>query len=181
MPESILEDKREEWSEDRIYFFVSDGQAVNFRQPYLDSPFDGGPSPTGTQGKGEGAAGANVVFHRNVGILRLGILLIEVHTWKPIERFRDGGDVGEDGRATANADFTTALRVLDLELGDCHPTYKSAVRACLDVDWVPAGSRVSLEDETTCGGLYKNVIVPIREEIEWGEKAATKYGARLTV
>ncbi|RYP57481.1 hypothetical protein DL769_009443 [Monosporascus sp. CRB-8-3] len=161
-----------QWSEDQIYFFFSAGQAINYRQPYLDSPL-GEAQFVATSA--EGAATNPGIFHPNIGILRLGILLIEVHTWTPIEKFRVSSDT-KDGKITPNADYAAALRVLDVSLGDCFPTYKSAIRACLDVDWVPAGSRVSLEDPATLNGLYRNVILPIQEEIEWGEKMAKKHG-----
>lgn len=160
-----------QWSEDHIYFFHTDNQAVNYRQPYINSPF-GQVGPLTEQ--------ANPgVFHPNIGILKLGILLIEVHIWMSIEKFRVDSDK-KDGALTANADFTAALRLLDFSLTDCFANYKSAIRACLDVDWVPAGSRVSLEDATTRDGLYRKVIVPIREEIEFGEKMAKKHGSLLT-
>ncbi|EAQ90240.1 hypothetical protein CHGG_02175 [Chaetomium globosum CBS 148.51] len=162
------------WSEDQIFFFHSPASrnAINYQQPYIESAFGD------TEGGIPGSSGATPgIFHPNIGILRLGVLLIELHTWLPIEKFRDGQDT------TPNADYATALRVLDMALGDCFPTYKSAIRACLDVDWVPAGSRVSLEDSTTCDGLYRNVILPIQEEIEWGERMARKHSsvARLGV
>lgn len=159
------------WDEDHIFFFHSPAlrQTIDFRQPYLESPL----------GDASGSSGANTqgIFHPNIGILRLGVLLIEVHTWIPIEKFRNDADDGP------NADYAAALRVLDMALGDCFSTYKSAIRACLDLDWVPAGSRVSLEDPATCDGLYQNVIVPIQEEIEWGERMAKKHDgmARLAV
>ncbi|KAH8883247.1 hypothetical protein GQ53DRAFT_699835 [Thozetella sp. PMI_491] len=162
-----------QFREDQIYFFCSAGQAINYRQPYLESPLgdahrvDSAPESTSL-----------TVFHPNPGILRLGILLIEVHTWTPIEKFRQSISA-QQGPATANSDLTAALQVVELALGDCFPTYRSAILACLDVRWVPAGSRVSLEDSTTCDGLYRNVILPIQEEIEWGEKMATKHGHHI--
>ncbi|KXX78612.1 hypothetical protein MMYC01_204493 [Madurella mycetomatis] len=158
------------WNEDHIFFFHSPAlrQTIDFRQPYLESPLGG------TKNNTSRSSGATPgIFHPNIGILRLGVLLIEVHTWMPIEKFRHDNDDGP------NADYTAALRVLDMALGDCFPTYKSAIRACLDLDWVPAGSRVSLEDPATCDGLYRNVILPIQEEIEWAERMAKKHDSMV--
>jgi hypothetical protein len=159
------------WSEDQIYFYPSPASihGINFLQPYVQPPLGDASS------NNYSLHAKKAIFHPNIGILRLGLLLIELHTWVPIDKFRDDHDT------TSNADYAAALRVLDIALGDCYPTYKSAIRACLEIDWVPAGSRVSLEDSTTCDGLYRNVILPIQEEIEWGEKMALKHGGVATL
>jgi hypothetical protein len=111
-------------------------------------------------------------FHRHPGILRLGILLIEIHRWKPLEDFWTPDDLVA-GKPTVNTDLQVARRVLwSQALADCFPTYLGAIDACLQVAWAPSGSRVSLEDTETQAGIYRDVIEPMEREAELGNYCA---------
>ncbi|KAF6514185.1 hypothetical protein HZS61_006441 [Fusarium oxysporum f. sp. conglutinans] len=122
------------WAKDRIHFFYN-STGLDLHRPYLSTSFDDFPStgePTDLNR-----------FHRNLGILRLGILLIEVHKWKPLESFRMQGDLN-DGAPTPNTDMEVARRVQET-LDDCFPTYRDAIQSCLKVPWATGGSRSSPE------------------------------------
>ena len=43
--------------------------------------------------------------------------------------------------------------------------YRSAIEACLDLDWLPEGRKVTLEDVEVRSGLYSNVIQPLEKEL----------------
>jgi len=146
------------WDKDRMHFFYNSAGVLDLHRPYLSTSFEEFPS-------GGEPPDLNR-FHRNLGILRLGILLIEVHKWKPLECFRIEDDL-KDGIPTPNTDMEVARRVLEA-LDDCFPTYRGAIEACLRVPWVSGGSRVSLGDSETWNGVYSNVIEPLEREVALG-------------
>ena len=106
------------------------------------------------------------VFHRNLSILALGILLIEIHTERPIESYRSTKDLMNGQDANVNTDLTVADRVAK-SLDDCSYNYKRAIQACLDTPWAAAGQRVSLDDPVIMSGIYEDVIRPLEDEITY--------------
>ena len=149
----------EQWDKNRLHFFYTATGGLDLRRPYISISFDQFPSA--------GEPPNLDRFHRNPGILKLGILLIEVHKWKPLESFRSPGDLA-GGRPTPNTDLQVARRVVKT-LDDCFPTYQGAIEACLGVPWVHSGSRVSLEDPETRNGLYGDVVEPLEREVALGD------------
>lgn len=149
-----------QWDKDKIYFFYTP-EGLDFQRPYLKVSFDHLPS--------SGEEPDLDRFHPNLGILKLGTLLIEVHIWKTIESFRIESDL-RDGQPTPNTDQDVAIRILN-SLDDCFPTYQEAIRACLDVPWVSAGSgsRVSLDDQDTWSGVCGGVITNLQSELKFAE------------
>lgn len=143
-----------QWDKDRIHFFHTDQGDLDFQKPYLSTSFDAL------------STGADMpdphCFHPNLGILRLGLFLIEVHMWRPIESLRQQTDL-MNGVPTPNTDSQVAERTLNT-MNDCYPTYLGAIQACLDANWASAGSRISLEDVDTWNGVFKDVIVPLESE-----------------
>ncbi|KAH6995388.1 hypothetical protein EDB80DRAFT_161715 [Ilyonectria destructans] len=146
------------WDKDRIHFFHNSTGMPDLHRPYLSTSFDD--FPTGGEPTDLNR------FHRNLGILRLGILLIEVHKWKPLESFWIEGDLN-DGVPTPNTDMEVARRV-QATLDDCFPTYRGAIESCLKVPWASGGSRVSLEDPNIWSGVYTDVIEPLEREVAFG-------------
>lgn len=148
-----------QWEKDQVHFFYKSVGNLDLQRPYLCTSFDhfplGGEVPDPDR------------FHRNLGILRLGILLIEAHKWMPIEKLRQEEDL-HGGAPTPNTDMNTASRVLST-LDDCFPTYRGAIGACLKLPWVPSSSRVSLEDLETWCGVYEDVIDPLEREVALGD------------
>ncbi|KAH7142859.1 hypothetical protein B0J13DRAFT_503233 [Dactylonectria estremocensis] len=148
----------QQWAKDRIHFFYNSTGILDLHRPYLGTSFDDFPSNKEPIDLNR--------FHRNLGILRLGILLIEVHRWKPLESFLVDDDL-YNGQPTPNTDMEVAWRVQET-LDDCFPTYRDAIKACLEVPWVSGGLRVSLEDPETWNGVYTNVIQPLEREVALG-------------
>jgi hypothetical protein len=144
------------WDKNRLYFFFTDHGELDLEHPFLDTSFEH--FPVGTESSDPD------FLHPNPGILRLGTLLLEIHKWQPIETLRTEADL-VNGAPTTNTDMQVAIRAVD-SLNDCFLTYQSAVRACLQPDWVPPGSRLSLEDEDTWSAVYHDVIEPLIFETE---------------
>lgn len=143
-----------------MHFFPTESGEIDLGQPYLNASFDQfpqGPEPLNQN-----------CFHRNSGILRLGILLIEVHKWQSLEKFRKEGDL-IDGQPTPNTDMEVAKRVLSTLRGDCYDTYMSAIEACLSVSWVSPATRVSLDDLETLSGMYLRIVKPLEDEVRLGK------------
>ncbi|KAJ0115202.1 hypothetical protein J7T55_001612 [Diaporthe amygdali] len=148
-----------QWEKKRMHFFRMASGDPDLKRPFLSASFDQfpcGPEPVDLRR-----------FHRNSGILRLGILLIEVHIWKPLERFRDEDDL-INGQPTPNTDMEVAKRVLKTLKGDCFQTYTSAIESCLSVPWVSSVSRVSLDDPETWFGMYRDIVEPLEKEVNLG-------------
>ncbi|KAL8996714.1 MAG: hypothetical protein Q9169_003829 [Polycauliona sp. 2 TL-2023] len=144
-----------DWSKQQITFICATTDDIDYQRPYVTTRFD--------------ATDQSVpdfsLFHRNASILALGILLIEIHTGKPIEMYRSSKDLLNGTDVNANTDWTVADRVVK-SLDDCSLGYKDAVQACLDTSWVPAAQRVSLDDELTRNGLYNDVVRPLEDEVQ---------------
>ncbi|KAI4120913.1 MAG: hypothetical protein LQ338_006677, partial [Usnochroma carphineum] len=144
-----------EWSKRHITFFYADANTIDYQRPYVTACLDG-----------DGQVVPDFSpFHRNASILALGILLIEIHTGKPIETYRTPKDLSNGTEVNANTDWTVADLVVKA-LDDCSLGYKDAIQACLDISWVPAGQRVSLDDELTRDGLCNDVVQPLEDEVE---------------
>lgn len=159
-----------QWDKDKIYFFYTSPNVLDFKRPYLKVSFDHLPS--------SGERPDLNRFHPNLGILKLGILLIEVHKWKTIESFRMETDL-IDGEPTPNTDDGVAARILD-SLDDCCQMYQAAVRACLTIPWVSAGSRVSLDDQDTWSGVYGDVITNLESEMKLAEASLAELQRMLS-
>ena len=144
-----------EWGIQQITFFYEGVNTIDYQRPYVSTTFDATEHETLDFS----------LLHRNARILALGILLIEFHTGKPIEAYRTKEDLADGSEANANTDWMVADRVVK-SLDDYSLGYKDAIQACLDTPWVPAGQRVSLEDELTRNGFYSDVVQPLEDELQ---------------
>ena len=146
------------WGKSALSFFYKLDGDPDYRRPFLSTRFE---DPVRELG---GHAGSEV-FHRNSNILALGILLIEIFNEKPIESWRNPAESATVTPSTeANTNFMVATRVV--RKMESSPS-RSAIEACLMIDWVSAGRKVRLKDLDTRVGFYDNVIEPIQEEMEW--------------
>jgi hypothetical protein len=66
-------------------------------------------------------------------------------------------------KTSANTDLNVAIRVVKKMDNSPH---RSAIEVCLDVNWLPEGRKVILEEADTRAGLFARVIDPIEKEIE---------------
>ncbi|RPA84496.1 hypothetical protein BJ508DRAFT_412574 [Ascobolus immersus RN42] len=148
-----------QWDKSNIQFFRTQDGYIDFKRPYIDTTFH--------QIRSACEPVDRHLFHKNLGILKLGILLIEVDSWKAIEEQRREVDM-KDGVIPNVTDLFTALRILRDGMGECYEMYKKSVQACLEMSWVPAGEGVSLDDEGTRESVYKEIIEPLYNEYSFG-------------
>ena len=147
-----------DWNKAQISFLYESVDKPDYLRPYVSASF---------RNPNSDLVLSNLsVFHPNFSILALGILLIEVHTEKPIESYRSAKDLINGQDANVNTDFTVADRVAK-SLDDCSYNYKRAIQACLDTPWAAAGQRVTLDDPVIVNGIYEDVIRPLEDEITY--------------
>jgi hypothetical protein len=154
-----------EWDENHIYFFWTSTKSPGYEHPFLETAMD-------RNGTMKDVEDLNL-FHPNPGILKLAILLVELHFWKPIETFRQEKHL-MDGTLTVNTDLLVVKDLLEKPLSGCFETYSGAIEACVDHPWGLAGSVSDLEDSDIWNGVFNDVIIPLRQEVEWGEMAAKR-------
>lgn len=145
-------------SKESIYFFHSADDKVDYHRPFISTFFEH---------MARVQASPSRQFHPNPRLLALGILLIELQSGQPIEALRTPQECIA-GQTNPNTDFFVAMREADRLR--CDGMYIAAVKACLNPSgWVNAGDEVDLEDPKVRDGLFNDVIVPLRKEIEWVE------------
>lgn len=142
-----------EWGKSHISFFYSSEDKPDLQRPYLSTRFDNPWSEICEADMNR--------FHRNPSVLALGILLIEIDLEKPIEKCRTTTE-----NPNLNTDWITAHDMVKF-MDQCSEPYKEAIRACLDIPWIPAGQHVSLKNSKTRDGLYTNVIHPLESEFDY--------------
>lgn len=146
------------WNKEKISFFYESIDKPDYLRPYISASF---------QSSSSDLVLSNLnIFHRNLSILALGILLIEIHTEKSIESYRSAKDLINGQDTNVNTDLSVADRVAK-SLDDCSYNYKRAIQACLDTPWTAAGERVSLNDPVVMTGMYEDVIRPLEDEIAY--------------
>lgn len=141
-----------EWDKRHISFFHL-GDKLDLQRPYLSTCFN--------------KTHLDIIdtemtrFHRNPGILALGILLIEIDLERPIETYRTATD-----KINANTDWIVADRIAQ-SMDQCSDHYREAIRACLDIPWIPAGQNACLENPQTRDGLCDHVIDLLESEFNY--------------
>ncbi|KAL4931108.1 uncharacterized protein BDV17DRAFT_257106 [Aspergillus undulatus] len=142
------------WDKHNLSFFFKTADEPEYLRPFITTRFEQGNSEVGQ-------TGANA-FHRNYNILMLGILLIEIFMQAKIERFRTKQEREEvNPKTEANVNIKVAYRVVK-KMDDA--PHRAAIKACLELDWLPQGQKVLLEDLDVRKGLFANVIEPLRRE-----------------
>ncbi|RPA71267.1 hypothetical protein BJ508DRAFT_232369 [Ascobolus immersus RN42] len=136
------------WDKDHIQFYRDSYGVVDLGRPYIEAAFDQDACSAST------SLDDPELHHLSPGLLSLGILLIEVHRWKPIEDFRQVTDL-IDGEVTVNTDMLV-------------------VDACLHVPWAKA--RVSLEDQGARDCIYRTIIEPLQSEVNLIKQATGGRG-----
>jgi hypothetical protein len=148
------------WDKSSLSFFFKQDHEPDFARPFISTTFETTARPIGSTTAG--------VFHRNSHILALGILLLEIINEKPVERWRKPAEeatVSADTEATFN--LVVAQRTVD-KMDDTPST--AAIQACLNLDWIPQGRPVKLEDPIVRDGLFEKVIQPLEVEISMVSK-----------
>lgn len=99
-------------------------------------------------------------FYQNPSLSSLDILLIAIDLEKPIKTNRTTTD-----NVNLNTDWITVHNIVKF-IDQCSEQYKKAIRACLDISWMPAGQNVTLEDSKIRHDLYINVINPLESKLD---------------
>jgi hypothetical protein len=145
------------WGKEKITFFPHTTGDLDLDRTYVTTNIK--PYTPQTQ-----AVDLNQI-HCNPSLLSLGIILIEIHTGKPIESFRLPEDLTNGTHVNVNTDFTAALRVAK-SLRNCSMNYQEAVQACLSMPWRTPAQKVSLSDDATRDSVYQYIISPLEEDLE---------------
>lgn len=148
---------KEKWTKEKISFFAQETGKLDLHRPYITTDLSAYSSATSSPDLNR--------THGNPSILSLAIILIEIHTGKPIEHFRKAEDLTNGTDVNINTDCTAALRVAKT-LKNCSLNYQDAIQACLSMPWKTPGHKVSLDDQVTRDGVYEHIIRPPEVDLE---------------
>ncbi len=171
----------EKWSKESIFFFgqVDSPLAINIHKPYIATEFQ---RSTFTEKLDDDWDRP----HAHPSILALGILLLEIELNARIESMRNPEDLIDGTYPNPTTDLITAWRMLKSPkcAKSVHDGYKTAIRACLECNFIPPGTTYS--DPEFWDAVYLNVVVPIETELYVGwpdlaEPALDKLDTTLTI
>ncbi|OMP83095.1 hypothetical protein BK809_0004476 [Diplodia seriata] len=154
---------KDEWDKTHISFFPSAPDHLNLK-PYLTTDF---------QALAESNGGSGMQLHPSPAILALGIVLLELQIWGPIESRRTAEDLTDDGLVNVNTNLMTAERVFQDADDEIFENYRKAVRACLNCDFLDEHS-VNFSDDEFRKLVYENIVAPLERELYQGWKMKPK-------
>lgn len=137
-----------------LSFFYKAEHEPDFARPFISTRFE---LPTARAGT------TRDIFHRSPEIFALGMLLIEIFNEKPIEKWRRRDEEAMVSQ-TNEAMFNLLVANRIVEKMDPSPSTR-AIKACLDLFWIPQGREVQLSDPDVRNGLFNEVIQPLEAEI----------------
>ncbi|KAI9700963.1 MAG: hypothetical protein M1820_006608 [Bogoriella megaspora] len=138
-----------------IYFSQLTADDTDFGTPFVSTEFESAASSTTI---------VNMALqHRSPPILRLGILLLEIHKGALFESLLNTSEAAD---TSPNRDLTAARRLVEHLEEWCSDQYKNAIRACLEIPWVPRGEQVDFSNAEICGGFVEQVVRPLESELE---------------
>lgn len=159
------------WDKQHIYFFRRKPgttlEVLDMEHPYLSTSSGSNSLSDHSKLKETGT-----VFHRSPGVLKLGLLLIEIHLWKCIEELRVADDVDPMGQ-NMNTDLYTAFRLVEESESfskDRDAGYRALVEHCLNLPWPKAADSAEAQQEAVWEGVYKDIILPLEQELSSGLK-----------
>ncbi|KAK4185065.1 hypothetical protein QBC35DRAFT_31080 [Podospora australis] len=134
-----------QWNKNHLFFLCKPNGLPDLHKPYMNISFDEFPQTIETSNMD--------VMHSNPGILNLGILLIELHEWSPLD--------------TPATEISLSALEERVKLWQGYtPAYQEAIISCLRLNnWVKAGVRVDLEDDAVQQGMYQNIIHRLESEV----------------
>lgn len=128
------------WDKNDISFFhkaTNENPEPDYLGPFITTRFEKANTEVGKPG------GKASVFHRNYNIMMVGVFLIEIFKESRIERFRTQQEQEEANPNTeANVNLKVAHRVAK-KMDDA--PHRAAIRACLDIHWIPEVKRSRLK------------------------------------
>ncbi|KAL9611925.1 MAG: hypothetical protein Q9167_003448 [Letrouitia subvulpina] len=137
------------------------GEHILFRHGSTEAPYVSKIFSSQDAEQTESASSSHPSPIRNKSIFCLGVLLLELSRNKPLKYFITENDPPQF------TDFWVARRVVE-GLGDEEGiNYLSATRACINCDFGGRISKLSLDNDEFRQAVYKDVIVPLEEELEF--------------
>jgi hypothetical protein len=101
--------------------------------------------------------------HPNASLLNLGVILLEIHEWKPTEPKAE--DHAPNGDRDANTVFRAATLFFDELRDHLQPNWRKAIHYCLyPREFYRDESR--LQDDEVRKGIYDNIIAPLEREYQ---------------
>ncbi|PTD02209.1 hypothetical protein FCULG_00012182 [Fusarium culmorum] len=140
------------WVKDDIYFFFKTEDEPDLKTPLLSARLN-------VPGSGQFLAGS-MAYHANPSILALGVLLIEIFNERAIEKWKTAKERSNSNTATLQIVADRIVNKMDSSGST------KAIQACLSLDWIPVGRSAGLDDADTRTGFLKNVIWPIKQELQ---------------
>ncbi|EKJ74397.1 hypothetical protein FPSE_05468 [Fusarium pseudograminearum CS3096] len=140
------------WVKDDIYFFFKTEDEPDLKTPFLSARLN-------VPGSGQFLAGS-MAYHANPSILALGVLLIEIFNERAIEKWKTAKERSNSNTATLQIVADRIVNKMDSSGST------KAIQACLSLDWIPAGRSAGLDGADTRTGFLKNVIWPIKQELQ---------------
>ncbi|QPC57998.1 hypothetical protein HYE67_000229 [Fusarium culmorum] len=140
------------WVKDDIYFFFKTEDEPDLKTPFLSARLN-------VPGSGQFLAGS-MAYHANPSILALGVLLIEIFNERAIEKWKTAKERSNSNTATLQIVADRIVNKMDSSGST------KAIQACLSLDWIPVGRSAGLDDADTRTGFLKNVIWPIKQELQ---------------
>lgn len=140
------------WVKDDIYFFFKTEDEPDLKTPFLSARLN-------VPGSGQFLAGS-MAYHTNPSILALGVLLIEIFNERAIEKWKTAKERSNSNTATLQIVADRIVNKMDSSGST------KAIQACLSLDWIPVGRSAGLDDAETRTGFLKNVIWPIKQELQ---------------
>ncbi|WXC58470.1 hypothetical protein SNK03_004369 [Fusarium graminearum] len=140
------------WVKDDIYFFFKTEDEPDLKTPFLSARLN-------VPGSGQFLSGS-MAYHANPSILALGVLLIEIFNERAIEKWKTAKERSHSNTATLQIVADRIVNKMDSSGST------KAIQACLSLDWIPVGRSAGLDDAETRTGFLKNVIWPIKQELQ---------------
>ncbi|KAK4160432.1 hypothetical protein QBC43DRAFT_373104 [Cladorrhinum sp. PSN259] len=166
----------DQWDKSRIHFYYTEGikgqtREYHLQQPYMSTSF----ASFGSQ-KLETDILKPPMLHRNPGILKLALLLMEINQWASIESPGPGTScsppISRAERPARVNDCVVAVEeafeAMDKSGGrECSKAYRQAIKDCIEINWaaVVGGGRVSLNDQEVWQRVCDRIIKPLEKEV----------------
>ncbi|KAF5243715.1 hypothetical protein FAUST_2710 [Fusarium austroamericanum] len=141
------------WVKDDIYFFFKTEDEPDLETPFLSAHLN-------VPGSGRFLA-ESMAYHAKPSILALGVLLIEIFNERPIEKWKTAKERSNSNTATLQIVADRIVNKMDSSGST------KAIQACLSLDWIPVGRSAGLDDADTRTGFLKNVVWPIKQELQY--------------
>ncbi|TAQ87577.1 hypothetical protein B7494_g4086 [Chlorociboria aeruginascens] len=154
----------DDWGKDDI-LFIQRKEGLVYEHPFVSKHFSNSTAePVSHTGCNSAQGGYRPI--RNKTLFALGVLLIELHFGKSLDKLRVPDDKGIEAVDTANSmsDWNTADRLVDSLYFEAGFRYGNAVRRCIRCDFDRQGT--NLNDDGFREVVYRRVVVLLEEDLK---------------